>query len=222
MTKLSVEEIGTHYGSLMNHIKNRLSILRSVIELTGHDANQTDGIVFGELGYLQVRKACEATALATLCAHNQLEKAATQKLLDKYNAEAIFGMLSRINPKGFPTAVTKVEGTKFTLAGDGPMSRSELKRTYIRCHEVLHTGSLSDLLSRKVIPIDFGELTRFHNRFIELLQYHVVPLPELESMIVCILKNKETGGKVQVRIGRIEHFEPPRGNEPSAAATTSP
>lgn len=215
MSNLSIQEIAKTYASLMGHVKFRLEILRSSIDSAENVKQHEHSVITAEIAYLQVRKICETLALSTLCAHNQLPETNSNKFVKNYNAEAIFGMLSKVNDNGFPLAVRPINGgeKQFSIITEGMMTRSDLKKIYNQCHLILHNGNLADLIAGKEIVLDFRELVKIHNQFAELLKIHMVPLPEFENVLICILHQKETG-KAHVRIAAAQ---PLKGDAKGAA-----
>lgn len=204
MSNLSNKDLVSLYCSFMDHVKFRLETLKSAIN-SANEQKESDerrrreySIVMAELCYLQVRKICETTALATLVAHNQLPTAASNKFTKNYNADAILGMLAKLNENGFPLALRELPESndgdrKLEFITDGIIGRKDLKQIYNRCHVVLHQGNLRDIIEKKEVKLDFQELTKFHNQFAELLKHHLVPLPEFEKVLICILHPKDTG-----------------------------
>jgi hypothetical protein len=64
----NLEEIGPLYANLMEEIKRRVDVMRSVFDGT----NPLPAMAAFEFCYLQLRKICEVFALACLAAHGDI------------------------------------------------------------------------------------------------------------------------------------------------------
>jgi hypothetical protein len=128
-------------------------------------------------------------------AHNEIADFRTNKLVDQWNADALFGQLAKLSDTAFPepftvTATDKDGNATIFINPENHITKTELATIYNRCGSLLHTGKLKHLGKRKLY--DLGEIQQWCGRLIRLLDHHVVLLPGMQrSMIVFMAHNPD-------------------------------
>jgi hypothetical protein len=216
MRNLSDEQVAGYYAQLMEHVKWRMLAIHQIITDIVNNPNHPGGLLNFELCALQIRKVCETLALAVLVAHQQISEATTNRFRDKWNADAILGMLAKINENSFPMKVIRkdpvTEGAQHHLEiiEDAVLTQQQLQRIYTRCGDFLHIGSLDSLLKEKRPTFRSSELIEWNNLLTDLLQTHIIALPEFKKILFCAMVDQATG-KAHVAIS---HALPIDGDGP--------
>lgn len=144
--KLQSQQI---YQSLMVEAKARIA---SINVLTGDQRGIPSPIV-REFDILQIRMLCEIVGLACLVAHGELVDLASANLKKQYAPGQIFAALGELHADFYPVPMTpqKVEGGWHFAEYEGPAyaTKEELPQIWAKCGDVLHRGSLKNLIKAK-------------------------------------------------------------------------
>lgn len=197
MVQLPRDVLPKIYTLFMEEIKVRLESVR--IELSAANELRDDalGIVHAEFAYLQIRRVAELIALAVVVAHNKSEDFRTKKFLMEYNADAMFERLARLNDEGFPqrftvTGVTPEGFANVDLHPEEYLTSRELRKIYNACGDKLHAGKLRTLFKGPK-RYDIGEIQGWARQIMQLLNDHVVILPERKSVMVVSMAKAPDG-----------------------------
>jgi len=212
MTRATARQLAAMdlYANLMEEAKARLVSIQTVVNERKFPAQ-----IIREFAYLQLRMLCELIALGCLVAHGDIKATQTKKLREEHKAGKIVAALETLHPNFYPQpyAQTVVPGG-FQLA---PLQKSFLtKREMLilhgRCGDYLHRGSLDRLLSSSVAPAKqrgFSDIVTWTKDVDNLLSFHALALFDEDIRFVCMLRNADDGGRVQVLFIERQH-EPPK------------
>jgi hypothetical protein len=207
MRELSEIQVANYYVQLMEHVKWRMVAAQEIMADIHTNPGHPGLILNFELCTLQIRKICEALAIAVLVAHQLLDEATTNRFRDKWNADQLLGLLDQVNENSFPMKVKRRDQISkgidhhFQIIRESVLTKRQLRTIYSRCGELLHVGSLAGLLKGKRPEFRTRELEQWMKSLADLLQTHVIALPEFERLLFCSMTDPETG-KAQVAISR--------------------
>lgn len=192
----SVEFTSELYFVLMTEIKVRLGEIDRLLTSVGTDVSRAPRTILDlESSYLQTRLVCESVALASLLAHHST--GTTSKLEKSWNADRIFGDLSKINAACFPKAMIGVRtgenNVHFTELEPPGMDVRSLTDIYHKCDHALHRGSIRPLLKNQGRRHDAEELRSWLDAFTRLLRCHSIVVPYLRKAMVIQLWGDEEG-----------------------------
>lgn len=199
MVQLPTDALAAFYTGLMQQIKERLEAVRFELEASYEKRDTFEGIVRAESACVQVRKVAELLALAVVVAHNEIETFRTNRFVDKWNADAIFGALAKLNDDAFPLRFV-VDGSTHdgyanaVVEEEGHLTRDGLCAIYRDCSNLLHVGKLKDLIS-KPKTIDLGEIQRWRAQIMRLLNNHMIFLPD-RSKVMHVAMHQAPDGRV--------------------------
>jgi len=146
-------------------------------------------VVRKEFIYLQFRFLCELTALGCLAAHGDV--AETSSLKKKWQAQEIMEALEKLNPDFYPSPVGKMmrqnEGIHFDVPVGKVITKEEMFAVYGRSGNILHRGSLKNLLKAKnPLQNSFPDEARIAQEFRNLLAGHRISLLDGEFQLICL------------------------------------
>lgn len=202
------EKIGSLYVTMMQEVIVRLdAALVSLVEAkenVGHASNWKNA----DFCYLQIRKACEYTALALLVAHELYQDTSVKSLAKEWRAREIFSKLIKLNLYGFPHPVTvhidhNGPGQHHVEPNDPILTATEIQTIYGKCGDRLHAGSLNRILNGKLAALNFNEITQWRNQLVNTLNNHMVRLPHIGSILLVVLKDS-ADDKVHCAWGQAE------------------
>jgi hypothetical protein len=157
-----------------------------------------------EACFLQLRMLCELTALACLVAHGDMEETKVSTLQKSYNAGGIVKSLERLHPNFYPCPKKPVfsPGHVHLEEYDGVfLTKDELLTLYGRCGDVLHRGSLRNLLNPKNQPqANFEDIQHWGQKILNLLGVHHISRIGGNFHFVTMLAAEQVGGNVLVSI----------------------
>lgn len=187
----------TNYRLLMEESKNRINVLN--ILFSGKTGLPNPSLQ--EFGFLQLRILCELIALSCLTAHGEIPEAKEKKLREQWNATAILKRLESLHSDFYPKPIEWNEegpGRKHIWPIDnGALTKSELISLYGRCAELLHRGSVADLVKGKIRwPTDNAELFNWGKKIADLLSAHWIGHLGGETHLLCVLSDPTQGVNV--------------------------
>lgn len=151
-----------------------------------------------EFCYLQIRRICEYAAIGVLVAHGERTEFLSQSFLKEWNAGKLFQKLISLNPNSFPTPVI----THLNADGEG-VHQLEIKERlldgvgvatiYNACGDRLHASSLRRILKGKLPDYSFDDIASWANSLVRTLENHVILLPEVSSVMLVALRDKDDG-----------------------------
>ena len=172
----------------MEEVKDRRDAAVKTLAKAHHD-DPPYGYLDIEFCYLQVRRICEMLALAVLIAHNEIDGFRSKKLMKEWNADALFGELSKLNATSFPRAARFAPDDQAgvyvaTIANEGMLTRAGLTKIYHACSQGLHAGSLRRMLEHGPLRYNVTDVVSWLHEIVRLLDTHVVMLPNGKMMTV--------------------------------------
>lgn len=188
-------EIGPLYAELMEEIKRRVDVIRSVA--SGRIAMPQ--MAAFEFCYLQLRKVCEVFALACLCAHGDIPQVRSGLLQKEYSADQIIKRLGRLHPKFYPVPTRQVldtatgRPTKVVSVDSGFLTRKDLLVLYGECGNYLQRGSIRQLLTSWQPNLDFKKIQAWVMKIVELLNHHQIQISGGSSQLWVLMNDKDDG-----------------------------
>ena len=160
-----------------------------------------------EYGFLQLRMLCELIALGCLVAHGDIEGTKASVLQNEYKAGVIVKRLEKLHPKFYPSPRNLI----FSPGHPGHvhlddydrefLTKGELLTLYGRCGDVLHRGSLRDLLDPKnQPPTHFRDIQDWGQKILNLLSVHLISRVGGNFHFLVALEAPQTGGNVLVSV----------------------
>jgi hypothetical protein len=183
---------------LLNEARYRLNILGSL--LTPGYPMPTEPLI--ESSYLQVRMLCEVIALGCLLMHGDIEETRSRNLETSYKADFILKKLSSFHSDFFPKPVDVIRITDGNgehdifeprRVEDGFLGRDDLIKLYQQCGSYLHRGNL-ERINENPGASSKAELARLHDwsmKIGRLLTVHEIASRDLQTMMLCFLRNPE-------------------------------
>lgn len=196
------EEAAAVYAAVMDEIKVRISAARSELSILYEKQPDPTAFVHAEAAYLQVRFVCELIALGALTAHHDAPGAASKSFQDEWHADQLLKKLADINVESFPRAVrpkSTDEPLNLEFNDGAQLTREQLGMIYGRCGNFLHRGRLRRGPKGLRRPYDVKQIEDWLDGLIGLLEYHVILIPTLRSVL--IVKLGAPGESVSIRFG---------------------
>ncbi len=189
------------YQSLMVEAKARID---SISILTGDQRGIPSPIV-REFDILQIRMLCEIVGLACLVAHGELIDLAPAHLKKRYAPGQIFAALGELHGDFYPVPMTpqKVEGGWHFAEYEGHAyaTKEELPQIWAKCGDVLHRGSLKNLIKAKSpVQNEFADVVEWGLKITNLLSNHRIVTIGNEYAFVTLLH--DGNGDVIVALGK--------------------
>lgn len=139
-----------------------------------------------------------------------------EKLREEHKAGRIVAALDALHPDFYPKPCTQnvlPEGGGFQLVGrrKGFLTKPELMILHGRCGGYLHRGSLDQLISSPLVgqSASLSDVVTWTNEVDNLLSLHILALFDGNTHFMCMLRNANDAGRVQVAF--CEYFPtPPR------------
>ena len=127
------------YCNCMEQVKRRLRLIR--LETTGGIRTGDEG-ADAEFACLQVRRALELTAFATLAANRERYSQIRADVENEWRAKRILDRLKQLHPDFYPVPVSpnRVGPGRwhFSEITDGYLTQDEFVELYDKCSDVLH------------------------------------------------------------------------------------
>lgn len=177
-------------------MKRRLGAVRTGYNSAVSNPDRQRAAIDLEHCFLQIRLSIEILAVATLCAHNEIEEFRTASLLKTWNAESLIKRLKHISDDAFPRPITVTEpgadGVADLFLHEHDRHRTQVLKLYSRCGECLHTGALRSILREGGRTYDPDEVRVALNFLIAWLDRHAILLPGGSRMLVSFLRYAPT------------------------------
>jgi hypothetical protein len=180
----------------MRQLRRRISAIkaalgRGVADSVGHEA-----ALELEFCFLQIRLSIELIALAVLAAHNEIEGFRRKDLMKAWHAESLIKQLAKLSDDAFPRAITvsdtNSEGIADMFVHHHAADRERLLQIYAQCGDRLHSGNLRSLLRDGGKFYQVSDVTEATNFIINLMDQHVILLPDGKRMVVSLLRYAPT------------------------------
>jgi hypothetical protein len=188
------------YSSIMEEAKLRALSINTV---TGSSVELPVPLL-REYGFLQLRMLCELIALGCLVAHGDIEGTKAAVLQREYKAGVIVKRLEKLHPNFYPSPRKPIFSPGHVHLDDYDrefLTKSELLTLYGRCGDVLHRGSLRDLLDpRNEPPTDFRDIQNWGQKILNLLSVHLISRAGGNFHFIVALEAAQTGGNVLVSV----------------------
>src|SRR5262245_50732639 len=187
------------YCNCMEQVKRRLELTRVVT--TGRLRSGDEG-ADAEFACLQVRRALELTAFATLAANRDRYSQIRADVENEWRAKRILERLEKVHPTFYPVPVIpKRLGPgrwHFDERPDGYLTRDEFVELYDKCSEVLHEWNPFRPGARLV---DFRlSIAEWSERIERLLEFHHVRLID-QAEVLLVRLTDPSDGKAHVLTG---------------------
>lgn len=179
------EAVGV-YIAFMEEIKARLAMVELCIDACREKPPVPSAYMHAEFGFLQLRFVCDLVALGALAIHHPY--GLTDELLESWHARRALADLSAINKEGFPRAANVKrgpEGIGIEVEMKPGLTRNGIQRIFDKCGKALHRGKIKHVFEKRARVYDMDALARWRNSIIELLDSHLMMLPE-QGLIVII------------------------------------
>lgn len=195
----SVEAVGKIYCQLMEEVKARtetvFELASALKEATDDKSNRHNIFVFEGL-YLHLRKICELLALSTLAVHNCRDLKNPIGKLNDYAADKLIKAVAKMNPNGFPKPVsvgaTDDETKTIFLRDDNFIfDGGDLNELYRICGDLMHVGTLKDVLREKKRELNQDFIIRWCNKLIQGLGTHAIGFPDGERFLFVVMEAPE-------------------------------
>lgn len=162
-----------------------------------------------EYCFLQIRMMIETIALGCLIVHGDIPDTQSRKFLGAWSADQIMKLLESLHPEFYPVPVLMT--TTVLLSGqrqhhlepqaNDVLPKETLQKHYARCGEVLHRGSVKNLLKKSGVQSDLDEPKNMLVSIRKLLEQHLIALFQPDTKFVCLLSDPLAGGKTTAAIG---------------------
>jgi hypothetical protein len=187
------------YCNCMEQVKRRLALVRAVT--TGSICTGDEG-ADAELACMQVRKALELIAFATLAANRDRYSQIRADVQNEWRAKRILDKLKQLHPDFYPVPVTPVRVAPgqwhFDEVPGGYLTSDEFVDLYDKCSEVVHEWNPFRSGSRRV---NFGwNIAEWAGRIERLLEFHHVRLVDQVDVLLVRLTDP-SDGKAHVLTG---------------------
>lgn len=194
------------YAGLMEEVKDRIAAIDDAV--SGKIALKPEYVA--DFCWLQLRKVCEAVALACLVAHGDIVTAKRADLLKSWNSDKIIKGLADLAPDFFPLAVRrsqiKAKHHHMDVAPAGFLTKDEFLTLVGLSGNALHRGDFRSL-SRRPQPVQksHSEVVRWTQKIIDLLQEHRILFGEGPTVFYCVLNAADHGNSVVVWVAEVEN-----------------
>jgi len=190
------------YASIMEEAKFRAL---SINTLTGTQTALPIPLM-REFCFLQLRMLCELIALGCLVAHGDIQE--TKELRKSYHAGDIVKRLEKLHSNFYPVPRKPVFSPGHVHMEDYDhnfLTKDDLLRLYGRCGDLLHKGSLRNLLNpQKPPPSDYQDIQQWGQSTLNLLSFHTITRIGKAFHFVVALDAPQVGGNVLVSIAEIQ------------------
>jgi hypothetical protein len=188
------------YTSIMEEAKFRAL---SINTLTGSGFALPVALL-REFCFLQLRMLCELIALGCLVAHGDIKETKSATLQKARSAGDIVKRLEKLHPNFYPSPRKLVSSPGHVHLDDYDrefLTKGELLTLYGKCGDVLHRGSLRQLLEpRNQPPGDFRDIQDWGQKILNLLSVHLISRVGGNFHFLVVLKAQQVGGNVLVSL----------------------
>jgi len=157
--------------------------------------------------FLQLRMLCELIALGCLVAHGDIKDLESSSFQKTYHAADIVKRLEKLHPNFYPVP-RKLEFSPGRVhaadyVGDF-LTKKDLISLYGKCGDVLHRGSLRQLLNpKRQPPNDLKDVQTWGQKILNLLSVHSISRIGGNFHFLVALEAAQTGGNVLVSIAAL-------------------
>jgi hypothetical protein len=192
------------YVGLMTELRDRL---RSSNILYNNHAYIPALFIF-EYFALQLRMSCVLLALACLVAHGDIKETKSKELQKAWKPDFIISALDELREDFFPVPFVPVVSPGHLHLEDFPsnipvLHKDDVKVLYGYCGDILHKGSLRDLLQQRSPQRLFDDVLQWTQKFLNLLNNHRTLRFGRDFTFVTMLNDLSRGGNVTVAIGEV-------------------
>jgi hypothetical protein len=172
------------YLLVMEEVRARLELIRTVLGTPGLHIN-----LISEICHLQYRHIAELVAIGALLAYGDFS--AYKKFEKSYSPVEVFKHFEGIWPHFFPQSVVWIRetGGHRIEANTKPnaITRVQLEELWQKSGDKLHRLSVKKFFKRRAQPTAEGaikELQAIRSKIVDLLETHLVSIPNPERMLV--------------------------------------
>jgi hypothetical protein len=202
MPKKADQEAAELYTSIMEEAKFRALSINTI-------TSSQIGLpvpLLRECGFLQLRMLCELIALGCLVAHGDIESTKAPVLQNEYKAGVIIKRLEKLHPNFYPSPRKPIfsPGHVHLDAYDREfLTKDELLTLYGRSGDILHRGSLRELLDpENQPPTDFRDIQHWGQKILNLLSMHLISRIGGNFHFFVALDAPQVGGNVLVSVAK--------------------
>ena len=191
------------YADLMHEIKARMDSIAEIHRGLSADPSVIDGFIKAEFCYLQIRYICELIALGVAAAHEPV--GLSKDILKSWNADRTLGYLAQINEHCFPKPIVlrSQDGAhQFEIRENCALEIKDVKKIYSECGEILHRGTLKNILAERQRLYDLRKLNEWARAIGSLLKHHIIMI--LSEGTVLLVRMGGPGEGVQVALAKAE------------------
>jgi hypothetical protein len=149
-----------------------------------------------EISYFQFRRVCEIIALGCLTLHGDIPDTKAPKIRNEWNADKIMNRLNQLHPHFFPQSMRRVQdGDALEINLNSvphALTRSEFKKLYNECGQVLHRGTMKSLESETAITDQqYARMVDWQTKLLGLMQEHAVSRRTVSGLYLISLRTPE-------------------------------
>jgi hypothetical protein len=188
----ALEEAVGVYLAFMEEIKARLAMVELCIDACRETPPVPQAYMHAEFGFLQLRFVCDLVALGALAIHHPY--GLTDELLESWHARRALSDLSAINKEGFPRPANVNRGPNgIEIVMKDGLTRNGIQRMFDKCGKALHRGKIKHVFEKRARVYDMDALARWRNRIVELLDNHLMMLPQQGVVVIIHLAGGANG-----------------------------
>lgn len=186
---IDADQMTGEYATFIIEIFKRLdAIAESMAEIKANPES-LDNWKNCDFCWFQIRKICEYLSLAIVLAHHRDGGAVND--LGKWKPSDLLKRIEKLNAHPTPVQISNQivandEGGRQLTPFAKPIESKVISQIYGKANDVLHVGSLARILSMKMPAYDLGQLERWWDGFERLLRNHVLMLPQVQRILVCL------------------------------------
>ena len=186
---IDADQMIGEYATFIIEIFKRLdAIAESMAEIKANPES-LDNWKNCDFCWFQIRKVCEYLALAIVLAHHR--DTGTVNDLSKWKPSDLLKQVEKLNANPTPVqisnhVVANEEGGRQLTPIAKPITSKIISQIYGKANDVLHVGKLDRILNMTMPGYDLGQLERWWDGFERLLRNHVLMLPQVQRILVCL------------------------------------
>ena len=187
------ENLAVTYCSWMEDVKNRIAVIRHVVE---GQLSCGKELFDYEFVSVQLRKSLELVAFSSMTASKELYSKQYAKFANHWRVKKILESLRKLHPHFYPQPIkldhVKDDGTKhFEQISDGYLTQEDFVTLYDLCSECMHTWNP---FTKKERHINFKiSVSEWVSRLELLLKLHLMQFVDRDEIWVVEMENVNDG-----------------------------
>lgn len=188
-TAVDANQMAAEYATFILEIFKRLDAVTKSIGEIEANPQHPDNWKNCDFCWFQIRKICEYLALAIVLAHYRDGDAIND--LSKWRPSDLLKQAEKLNDHPTPIQISNelaanVEGGRQLNPIAKPINHKIVSTIYGKCNDLLHVGKLDRILKAELPVYDISQLQCWRDGFEGLLRNHVLMLPRLKRILVCL------------------------------------